>query len=103
MTDRLIVAQAVAFFIAGFFTSSNSMSHLLYELALNPRIQEKVRTEIAEELARTNGELEYDGVKKMDYLDAVFKGKFELLINYAGRTVRMERGEDLGKLTELPF
>lgn len=79
VTERLIVAQAVTFFIAGFFTSSNAMSHLLYELALNQHMQERVRVEIREVLKVTKGELEYDTIKRMDYLDAVFKGKAAIL------------------------
>jgi len=77
----MIVSQAVTFFIAGFFTSSNLMSHMLYELALNPHMQEKVRTEIRKELEKTNGVLEYNSLKNLDYCDAVFKGKAKLAAN----------------------
>lgn len=50
------------------------MSHALYELAQNHFIQDKVRNEIRDELARNNGELDYEVVKSMTYLDMVFNG-----------------------------
>lgn len=52
------------------------MSNALYELALNPPIQNKLREEIREILEK-EGKLTYDSVKKMTYLDKVFKGNSE--------------------------
>lgn len=78
MTDNVIVAQAVAFFVAGFFASSVTMSHMMYELAINSDMQERLRAEITKGLEKTNGVLEYDSLKTMSYLDAIFKGKTSL-------------------------
>jgi len=50
------------------------MSNALYELALNQEIQKKLREEIDEEYIRHNGNFIYEDVKKMTYLDKVFKG-----------------------------
>ena len=74
LTDSLLTAQAFVFFAAGFETSSSAMSNALYELALNQEIQDKLRQEIKEHLAKNNGELQYEHVKDMEYLDKVFKG-----------------------------
>lgn len=52
------------------------MAHALYEMALNPHIQDKVRKEIKEFHAKNNGNFTYEEVKKMKYLDKVFKGIF---------------------------
>ncbi|KAK9308099.1 hypothetical protein QLX08_001816 [Tetragonisca angustula] len=73
ITDSLLVAQAFGFFVAGFETSSTTMTNTLYELALNPDIQDKLRQEINEHFAKNNGEFKYENMKNMKYLDKVYK------------------------------
>jgi len=73
----LITAQAFVFFVAGFETSSTTMSHALYELAINQQVQDKLREEIDQECASHGSNLTYENVKKMNYLDKVFKGMFK--------------------------
>ena len=46
LTDDDVVAQCFLFFGAGFDTSSATMSFVLYELALHPEVQDRVRKEI---------------------------------------------------------
>lgn len=73
LTDDLIAAQAFVFFAAGFETSSTTMSNALYELALNPTIQDKLREEINEQFEKYGDTLKYEEVKEMTYLDQVFR------------------------------
>ncbi|XP_029669936.1 cytochrome P450 6a8-like, partial [Formica exsecta] len=73
MTESLIASQAFVFFLAGFEISSITMSNTLYELALNQEIQDKLREEIDEEYTKHDNNLTYENVKKMNYLDKVFK------------------------------
>ncbi|XP_029053438.1 probable cytochrome P450 6a14 [Osmia bicornis bicornis] len=73
LTDSLLTAQAFVFFVAGFETSSATISNALYELAVNQEIQNKLREEIIEYCSKDKGELEYETVKEMEYLDKVFK------------------------------
>ncbi|CAL1677692.1 unnamed protein product [Lasius platythorax] len=73
LTDYVIAAQAFVFFGAGFETSSTTMSNALYELALNQEIQDKLREEINDEYIRHNGNFTYENIKKMNYLDKIFK------------------------------
>jgi cytochrome P450 family 6 len=61
--------------LAGFETSSTTLSFCLYELAVNPDIQTKLREEIDVTLARTKGQITYDGVQSMKYLSQVIDGK----------------------------
>ncbi|XP_043265182.1 probable cytochrome P450 6a13 [Colletes gigas] len=73
LTDTLVAAQAFIFFAAGFETSSTTMAHCLYEMALNPDMQNKVREEIKTFTEKHNGSYPYESVNEMKYLDKVFK------------------------------
>ncbi|XP_053982863.1 probable cytochrome P450 6a14 [Hylaeus volcanicus] len=72
LTEMVLAAQAFAFFGAGFETSSGTISHALYELALNQDIQEKLRQEINEYHTKYNGDWKYETLKEMVYLDKIF-------------------------------
>lgn len=72
LTLEQMAAQAFVFFVAGFETSSSTMSLCLYELALQPDIQQRLREEIESVLANVDGgELNYDVLAQMTYLDQV--------------------------------
>lgn len=66
-----LVAQAAVFFTGGFETSSTTMSFTLYELALNPTIQNKARREILDALEKSGGKVTYEMVNSLPYLDMV--------------------------------
>ncbi|XP_049963569.1 cytochrome P450 6k1-like [Schistocerca serialis cubense] len=66
-----IAAQAFVFFIAGFETSSSTVSFALHELAFNPDIQSRVQEEIDAVLKDNKGEVTYEAVNSMHYLDKV--------------------------------
>lgn len=72
LTDEDITAQALVFFFAGFDTASTAMSFMLFELAINPDVQEKLQREIDETL--TAGDISYERITKMTYLDQVISG-----------------------------
>ncbi|KOX72548.1 putative cytochrome P450 6a20 [Melipona quadrifasciata] len=85
LKDSLLVAQVFGFFIAGFETSSTTITNALYELALNPNIQDKLRQEINEHFAKHNGEFKYENMKDLKYLDKVYKGLFVLMLTIPKR------------------
>lgn len=69
--DWYVAAQLFVFFAAGYETSSTTMSNVLYELAQYQSCQDKVRTEINKVLENNGGEITYENVKQMTYLDQV--------------------------------
>ena len=74
LSDEEIVAQSIIFLLAGYETSSNTLSFTLYYLALNPDVQDKLRTEIKEAMesnAKRKPLLEL--AQNMEYLDCVIK------------------------------
>jgi cytochrome P450 family 6 len=50
------------------------MCFALYELAMHPDVQNRLRTEIMRELNKHSGQLTYEGIQKMAYLDMVVSG-----------------------------
>ncbi|KAJ4426505.1 hypothetical protein ANN_27319 [Periplaneta americana] len=69
------VAQCFIFMAAGFETTSSTMSFLLYELALQPELQHRLRVEMGTVLAKHRGEITYDAIQEMTYLDMVLSGQ----------------------------
>ncbi|XP_033227663.1 cytochrome P450 6k1-like isoform X2 [Belonocnema kinseyi] len=66
-----LLTQAMIFFLAGYDSSALTMSSALYELARNPAIQAKLRTEINNAIKINNGEITYNMVTDLQYLDMV--------------------------------
>ncbi|KAL5285749.1 Cyp6a9.2 family protein [Megaselia abdita] len=71
LTYTEVAAQSFIFILAGFETSSSTMSFMLHELASHPEIQSKLRSHLKEVLQRHNGEITYECMKEMTYLEQV--------------------------------
>lgn len=71
ITDSDIVAQAMGFFFAGFETTSLTLCMTAYELAVNHDVQDRLLKEIDNHLKETNGNITYEGINKLKYLDMV--------------------------------
>ncbi|KAL7738189.1 hypothetical protein ACLKA6_006527 [Drosophila palustris] len=87
LTIEEMTAQAYVFFNAGYETSSSTMAFALYELAQHLDIQQRVRDEVNEVLAKTNGEITYEALKEMVYLNQVISETLRLytIISYLNR------------------
>ncbi|KAJ8918366.1 hypothetical protein NQ315_008060 [Exocentrus adspersus] len=72
------LAQAITFFAGGYETTSSIISFTLYELCLQPEIQERLREEIKDNIKQHNG-ITYDGLHEMKYLEMCI---FETLRKY---------------------
>jgi cytochrome P450 family 6 len=70
-----LAAQAFVFFVAGYETSSAMMTFCLFELLLHQDIQKRVREEIDVVLRKHDGNITYEAIQEMDYLDKVVSGK----------------------------
>ncbi|KAF5287526.1 hypothetical protein FQA39_LY04154 [Lamprigera yunnana] len=73
LTIEEMAAEAFVFFLAGFETSSTTVSFCMFELSINQDIQQKLRDEVDEILKRHNGEMSYDTLKELVYMDQVIK------------------------------
>lgn len=70
-----VAAQTFLFLIAGFETSSSTMSYCLYELARAPEYQWKVQQEIDDVLMKHSGLITYESVSEMHLLKCCIDGK----------------------------
>lgn len=69
-----IMAQALMFLLGGFETIATSLSFTVYELALHPEIQDRLREEIDEIWSDRGKKLSYDAISQMKYMDMVISG-----------------------------
>ena len=70
-------------------TTSNAMSRTLQLLAQHPDIQERLRREVVE--ARTHGDLDYDQLHALPYLDAVCRETLRLYVRPLSSAVTASR------------
>ncbi|EFN83827.1 Cytochrome P450 9e2, partial [Harpegnathos saltator] len=73
-----ITAQAFFFFLTGFEISSNAMCFIAHEIAANPDIQTKLRREFDQILKDSNGNVTYDAINQLKYLDMVISESLRL-------------------------
>lgn len=74
LTLTEITAHCFVFFLAGYETSATAITFALLELAINKGIQERLRDEINAVLEKHNGDISYDAVMEMTYLEKIIFG-----------------------------
>lgn len=78
LLDEDIVAQAMLFFFAGFETTCALFSFMCYELAMNPDVQKRLQCEIDEFRHKIGGEIVYEKLLNLKYLDMVVSESLRL-------------------------
>ncbi|XP_035783645.1 cytochrome P450 6d3-like [Anopheles albimanus] len=81
LTIEQCAANVFLFYVAGAETSTATASFTLHELTHNPTVMARVRQEIDEMLERTGGNITYESIRDMKYLDLCVK---ETLRKYPG-------------------
>lgn len=74
LTLNEIAAQSFLFFVAGFETSATTVTMALHELAQHLNIQDKAREEISNVLKEHSGDLSYEAISQMNYIDMIIFG-----------------------------
>ncbi|KAL1116774.1 hypothetical protein AAG570_005246 [Ranatra chinensis] len=69
MDDQLLMAQAFNFLSAGFDATSTTLTYACFELARNPRVQDKLRAQIRSVVDKHGGAFTYQAIKEMPYLE----------------------------------
>lgn len=70
LTDKQIADQGIAFFLAGFDTSSVTLTSIAYLLAKHQNVQHQLSCEI-DQFFNENQTISYESVNELKYLDAV--------------------------------
>lgn len=71
-----LAGEAFTFFLGGYESTAVAISFCLYSIAKHPDIQQKVHAEIDRVLAQNNGELSYDSINELKYLECCFDGLY---------------------------
>lgn len=71
LTQDEALSQCVLFFTAGFETTSTTIAFAVYQLALCPDIQDRLRQEVDDCFAKHGPEPSLDAVSKLEYLHCV--------------------------------
>ncbi|XP_015600307.1 cytochrome P450 9e2-like [Cephus cinctus] len=79
LTHDEIICQAFLFFFAGFETVASVMSFVAYHLAIYPEVQEKLRKEVDGVCGRENGQLIYEELGEMKYMEMVLNETMRLI------------------------
>lgn len=81
MSCEEIAAQVFIFYVAGSETSTSTVAFTLYELTQNEELMERAQADIKSTLAMHDGELTYESIMEMKFIDLCVK---ETLRKYPG-------------------
>ncbi|XP_054154550.1 cytochrome P450 3A11-like [Oppia nitens] len=87
LTEDEILGQCFIFFIAGYETTATTLAFCTYELALNPRLQDRLYDEVNGAAVQQNGNIDYELLSSLPFLDSLIS---ETLRKYPP-VLRLER------------
>ncbi|XP_025095312.1 putative cytochrome P450 CYP13A4 [Pomacea canaliculata] len=70
LTESEVIAHSLLFLLAGYETTSSTLSYIFYELALHPHVQDRMRQEVVDVL-EDDEEPTYDNIRNLTYMDMV--------------------------------
>ncbi|KAI5121363.1 hypothetical protein M0805_000671 [Coniferiporia weirii] len=70
LPERELIGQMNTFIFAGHDTTTHAVSRIMHQLVLNPDVQSRLREEV-KAARKQHGELDYDTLMGLPYLDAV--------------------------------
>ncbi|GAB0095646.1 Cytochrome P450 [Sergentomyia squamirostris] len=73
MTDNHIIGHAMSFFVDGYETSSSVLSFALWHISRDSTVQDTLFQEISTILEKHNGQMTYEAINEMNYLDCVIQ------------------------------
>ncbi|KAJ3541617.1 hypothetical protein NMY22_g3821 [Coprinellus aureogranulatus] len=73
LPDDELIAQISTLTLAAMDTTSNALARILSLLSENPEAQKRLRQEVTEAFTRHGGDLDFDSLNGLSYLDAVIK------------------------------
>ncbi|KAF3430495.1 hypothetical protein E2986_13917 [Frieseomelitta varia] len=73
-----MTAQALIFFFAGFEGTSTLMCFTAYEVGINDQVQKRLQEEIDQVLEDCKGQVTYEAINGMKYLEAVILESFRM-------------------------
>lgn len=82
LSDAQIAAQAFGFILAGLDPLKATLGFCLYELALHPELQERVRAEIQKTLQQHSGNITAECLKELNYTKQVLNETLRLHTPY---------------------
>ncbi|XP_060656095.1 LOW QUALITY PROTEIN: probable cytochrome P450 6u1 [Drosophila nasuta] len=97
LSDAQIAAQAFGFILAGLEPLNATLGFCLYELALQPDLQDRVRSEIQQLLHQHDGQLTADSLKQLKYTKQVLNETLRLHTPYPFLLRRATKEFELAK------
>lgn len=88
LTFLEIAAQAFIFFLAGFETSSTTLTFALYLLAESPDYQDEARKNVQEVLKKHNYRWSYEALMEMNFVGQIIEGSLGNLWNNPNFTIQ---------------